>query len=104
MSEPDYLSVAPSDVMYSADYLENLGHRAATERRSLSVELSGNTTAWQDGGAAGFKGFIGVVQRQAERIGTELGDVVGKLRAAAHAYVENEQRSAESLRYRPSEM
>ena len=104
MSDPGDLSVTPSDVRYSADYLENLGHRAAAERRSLSVELSGNTTAWQDGGAPGFSGFIGVVQRQAERIATDVGDVVDKLRAAAHAYVENEQQSAENLRYRPSDL
>jgi hypothetical protein len=63
MSDPDRLSVTLSDVLYSGDYLGVLGHRAGAERRSLSVELAGNTAAWQDGGAAGFTRFIHVVYR-----------------------------------------
>jgi Excreted virulence factor EspC, type VII ESX diderm len=104
MSDPEHLRVTPSDVLYSADYLESIGHRAVAERRTLSTELAGNTTAWQDGGAAGFNGFIGVVARQAERLAAEVADVSGKLRDAAHAYVANEQRSAERLGYPPSGM
>lgn len=99
MSDPDLLSVTPADVLYSADYLEGIGLRAAAERRALGVELSGNTTGWQDGGRAGFTGFLDVVSRQAERIQTEVTDVAAKLRAAAHAYVENDHRSADNLRW-----
>lgn len=104
MSDSDRLSVTPSDVLYSADYLDVLGHQAGAERRALSVELSGNTTAWRDGAAAGFNGFIHIVSQQAERIARDVDDVATKLRAAAHAYAENEQRSAERLRYRPTDM
>lgn len=104
MSDSDHLSVTPSDVLYSADYLESIGHRAVTERRALSTELAGNTTAWQQEGAPGFGGFIGVVGRQADRLAAEVADVSGKLRAAAHAYLTNDQHSADSLRYRPSDM
>jgi Excreted virulence factor EspC, type VII ESX diderm len=104
MSDPGKLSVTPSDVMYSADYLESIGHRAVAERRALSTALSGNATAWQDDAKPGFSGFVGVVQRQAERMAAEVADVSGKLRDAAHAYVANEQHSVESLRYQPSDM
>lgn len=104
MSDPGYLSVTPADVLYSADYLDTLGVRASTERRALTTELSGNTTAWQDGAAPGYTGFIEVVRKQADRISTEVGEVAAKLRDAAHAYVDNEHRSAESLRYTPSDM
>ncbi len=104
MSDPGYLSVTPADVLYSADYLDNIGVRAASERRALTTELAGNTTAWQEGGAVGFTGFIDVVRRQADRIGSEVADVAGKLRDAAHAYVAGEQHSADSLRYQPTDL
>lgn len=104
MSDPDDLRVTPSDVLYSADYLDSIGHRAVAERRALCTQLSGQTAAWQDGAAAAFAGVIGVVQRQADRMAAEVADVSGKLRDAAHAYVANDQRSAESLRYQPTDM
>lgn len=104
MSDPGHLSVTPSDVLYSADYLESIGHRAIAERRALSTELSGSTSARQEAAATGFAGFVGVVARQAERMAAEFADMSGKLRDAAHAYVANEQRSAENLHYQPSDL
>ncbi len=104
MPDSGQLSVTPSDVLYSADYLESIGHRAVTERRALSVELCGHTTAWQDGATAGYSAFIGLVGKQADRMATEIADAAGKLRDAAHAYVANEARSAENLRWDPTDM
>ena len=95
--------MTPADVLYSADYLESIGLRAASERRALGAELSGHTSAWRDGGRPGYQGFLHLVQQQAERIRTDIDEVSGKLRDAAHAYVANEQRSAESLRWSPTD-
>ena len=60
--------------------------------------------AWQEGGAVGFTAFIHVVRCQADQIGSEVADVATKLRDAAHANVAGEQHSADSLRYKPTDL
>jgi hypothetical protein len=102
MAQSDYLSMTPADVIYSADYLDHIGVQASAERRALATELAGHGTAWQEGARPGFVAFIETVQRQSERLHTDITDVGAKLRTAVHAYVATAHESAEMLRYHHS--
>ncbi|MFA5707346.1 type VII secretion target [Mycolicibacterium sp.] len=99
MADPDSLSMTPSDVIYSADYLDSIGGAAGAERRALAVELSAHDAAWQDRARPGFAAFGDTVHRQGRRTETELADVADKLRLAAREYVATALAGAAALRY-----
>ena len=99
MTDPGSLSMTPSDVIYSADYLDSIGTAAGAERRALAVELAAHAAAWQDRGRPGFAAFADTVHRQGRRTETELADVADKLRLAAREYVATALDGAAALRY-----
>ncbi|BBZ05565.1 hypothetical protein MCHIJ_50020 [Mycolicibacterium chitae] len=99
MADPGSLSMTPSDVIYSADYLDSIGAAAGAERRALAVELSAHDAAWQDRARPGFVAFGDTVHRQGRRAESELADVADKLRLAAREYVATALAGAEALRY-----
>jgi uncharacterized protein YukE len=102
MTDPNLLSMTPSDVIYSADYLDSIGTAAGTERRALATELAGHGAAWQEQAKPGFAAVIDTVHRQADRTQTELSDVADKLRHAAREYLATAQEGADALRYHRS--
>ncbi|WP_199055622.1 hypothetical protein, partial [Aquitalea sp. ASV15] len=90
-SDPNYLSMTTADVVLSADFLDNIGLQAGSERRALATELAGHSSAWQQDGRPGFVRFLGEVNRQADRVQTELCGVAEWLRLAAQEYTRTAQ-------------
>ncbi len=102
MTQPDYLSMTTADVIYSADYLDNIAYQASAERRALANELSEWAAAWQDSGRPGFLAFVDTVHRQSQRIQAEVADVADNLRIAAREYTSTAREGASMLRYQPA--
>ncbi len=59
--------------------------------------ISGQTTAWKQGGTPGFGKFVETVEAQAERLRTDLTDLRDKLRNAADVYERQDHEAGGAL-------